>query len=158
MCMDVVELERLVEIVRKANIRELTLRQGESRITLKKTAPITGPAGALVPYVHGMVVTQYEEYEADQSDEDGATGAESHWILSTVTAPLVGVYHHVKPLVGLGAKVTGGQVIGVIEAMKLVTEVVSPIDGVVIETLIEEGMPVEYGQPLFVIQPDLRVS
>ncbi len=69
-----------------------------------------------------------------------------------MTAPLVGIFHHVKPLVGPGATVTAGQVVAVIEAMNLITEVTSPVSGTVLETAIKDGMPSEYGQTLFLVR------
>lgn len=148
--MDIAEFERLVEIVQESKIRELTLKQGSSRITIRKSSKPM-PGSALVP-VEGNLADSYE-VETRYADEDGSEEAEPEPVL--VTAPLVGVFKHVKPVVGLGAHVKAGQTIGVIEAMKLINEVNAPSDGVVNDVAVEDSMPVEYGQTLFVLGPEV---
>ncbi len=156
--MNVEELERLVALVQNANIRELTLRQDDNRITIRKQIPPqTAPMStALVPLEGGYEgVFQEADYTIEQTGSafDGQIG-ENEENIALVTSPLVGVFHHLKPLVGLGAKVKEGQVVGIIEAVKLMNEVMAPCDGKVVDVLIEDGMPVEYGQELYAIEPD----
>ena len=154
--MNVEELERLVALVQNANIRELTLRQDDNRITIRKQVqPQTPPMStALIPIEGGYEgVFHQADYTIEQTGSafDGEIGEEEN--ISLVTSPLVGVFHHLKPLVGLGAKVRQGQVVGIIEAVKLMNEVMAPCDGKVVDVLIEDGMPVEYGQELYAIEP-----
>lgn len=146
--MDTTELERLVELVQNARIRELTLKQNGARITIRKavTPPTTGTA--LVPYTEEAEAETLTAYEA----EEVTTYVEMPQRLY-VTAPLVGLFRHVKPLIGLGARVEEGQVVGVIEAMKLMNDVIAPVSGVVTDVLIEDGRAVEYGQSLFELEP-----
>ncbi len=160
--MDLSELERLVEIVKNANIRDLTLRQGDARITIRKAVSPepSSPSTALVVRSGEFSERVYLQGEAEAAFagdgvEDAWDTMESHRTL-WVTAPLVGVFHPVKPMVGLGARVTAGQVIGVIEAMKIINEVTAPVAGVVIDVQAEDGLPVEYGHPLFEIQPEAQ--
>ena len=151
---DMTELERLVELVQKSNIRELTLRQGEARLTLKKPSSedlYRDRGGALIPYEGEVEIDS--NFGSEEPLEVLPTESERE-DFALVTAPLVGVFHHVKPLVGPGARVKSGQVLAVIEAMKLITEVTTPADGIVVETLIKEGMPAEYWQPLFAVKPE----
>ncbi|HLK58999.1 MAG TPA: biotin/lipoyl-containing protein [Chthonomonadaceae bacterium] len=155
--MDLSELERLVQIVNNAAISDLTIRQGEARITLRKAVspPGVSPGAMPRPYAYTSEDEPVWEGVVEEEESDDAEAEErTLW----VTAPLVGIFHHVKPIVGLGAKVAQGQVVGVIEAMKLITEVTAPGSGVVVDTLIEEGLPVEYGQHLFTVQPQADVS
>lgn len=144
--MDLEELERLAAMVQKANIRELTLRQGDARITLRKSVS----AGEAPMYLAG-----------DDPDADVVGGPEEALLESTegaeeqigfITAPLVGVFRHVNPVVGLGATVKAGQVVGVIESMNLAHEVQASEGGVVTDVMIEDGVAVEYGQRLFALQ------
>src|SRR5690349_1931752 len=116
--MELDELERLVEMVQNANISELTLKQGESRVTIRKAARGTGVMStALIPLSNAyaeeteFLVTE----EEDDSDPEDEMREESEQTL-LITSPLVGVFGHVKPLIGLGAKVKEGQVVGIIEA------------------------------------------
>jgi biotin carboxyl carrier protein len=145
--MDVSELERLIALMQNASISELTLREGNSRVTLRKNRRILSTA-----------MTAYEA----SGDSQGDYGMELDLTEppppappadTTVTAPLVGVFRHIKPMVGLGAKVKEGQKIGTIQAVKLLTDLTSPINGVIVDVFIEDGHPVEYGHTLFTIRP-----
>ena len=78
--------------------------------------------------------------------------------LITITCPIVGTFYRAPspdapPFVDAGAKVRKGQVICIIEAMKLMNEIESELDGVIVRALVENGQPVEYGEPLFLIEP-----
>ena len=141
--MDVSELERLIALMQNAKISELTLREGDSRVTLRKNR--RAASTALIEYDGGgeyLTEVDISEPAAPPPPED-----------VTVTAPLVGVFRHIKPMVGLGAKVKEGQKIGAIQAVKLQTDLTSPTDGVVVDVFIEDGQPVEYGHMLFAIRP-----
>lgn len=158
--MDIAELERLLELVRNANIRELTLRQGEARITLRKAPPVETTTGTALVAVYGEETDYLAETAEGQDLSAAGNGAPVATPVASlqITAPLVGVFRHVKPIIGLGARVTEGQVVGVIEAMKLVNEVTAPFDGAVTDVLVEDGMPVEYGQALFILQRGKEVN
>jgi acetyl-CoA carboxylase biotin carboxyl carrier protein len=78
--------------------------------------------------------------------------------LITITSPIVGTLYRAPapgaaPFVEVGTKVKKGQVICIIEAMKLMNEIESEVDGEVVRILVENGNPVEYGEPLFLIEP-----
>lgn len=71
---------------------------------------------------------------------------------TVVDAPMVGVFHHNRPPVALGRPIRAGDVLGLIEALSLLNEVYAPIDGEIVEMRVDNGQPVEYGQPLFILQ------
>ena len=76
----------------------------------------------------------------------------------TATSPIVGTFYRspspdAPPFVDVGAMVRKGQVICIIEAMKLMNEIESEADGIIVRALVENGHPVEYGEPLFIIDP-----
>ena len=148
--MDIAELEQLLALLRDANIRELTLRQGESRLTIRKPPPSAALATghALIP------VTADTATEAEFVPDTEVVFLPGGPAGVPITAPLVGIFHHVKPIVGLGAQVEEGQVVGVIEAMRLINDVTAPVTGSVIDVLVEDGLPVEYGQTLFLLRAD----
>ncbi|MCS6776042.1 MAG: biotin/lipoyl-containing protein [Chloroherpetonaceae bacterium] len=145
--MDLEELERLAAMVQKANIRELTLRQGDARITLRKSVSAGEPSILLASEdpdaeaIEDLQETLLEDTEDAREEQ-----------IFFVTAPLVGVFRHVNPVVGLGATVKAGQVVGVIESMNLAHEVQASEGGVVTDVMIEDGVAVEYGQRLFALQ------
>ena len=150
--MELAELERLIELVQTANIGELTIRQGTARVTIRKASRSSREtSNALVPRTpEHFDETEFLVTDDDMDAEDEAQDEFDPMLL--ITAPLVGVFGHVKPLVGLGARVKEGQVVGIIEAMKLVSDIKSPADGVVTNVLVEDGLPVEFGQALFEIR------
>jgi len=155
--MDLAEMEQLVDLVKRSNIRELTIKQGDARITLKKSLEqdfIVEVGGELAVYEVDEIVSAEGELSTFISNFSGEDVERDATVSEyAITAPLVGTFHHVKPMVGLGARVRAGQVVAQIESMKLTTEINSPIDGTVTETYVEDGMPVEYGQPLLVVEP-----
>ena len=142
--MDVAELERLIALMQHAQISELTLREGDSRVTLRKRQRTVSAALVVYGDAGGDYVT-----EVEMSEPSPPAPPED----ITVIAPLVGVFRHNKPMVGLGAKVVEGQKIGTIQAVKLLTDLTAPTDGVVVDVFIEDGHPVEYGHTLFTIRP-----
>jgi biotin carboxyl carrier protein len=161
---DHAELERLAELVRNADISEITLKlEGHGRITIRKEfLAASRQATALVPIgdsppapaANGNGIGEAHEVVMEGElpvEEEDAQAEETFWI----TSPLVGRFHPVKPLVGLGARVTRGQVVGTIDAVKLIHEITADADGVILDVLVEDGMPVEYGQPLFLVQEEV---
>lgn len=153
---DLNELDRLAELVESSNISELTLREGKARITIRRrdrTAPAS--AGMLVPY--GYPAGADVETESPDDDdlyidagdfEDEEEASSTSWI----AAPLVGIFHHIKPMTGIGAKIRPGQVVGEIAAMKIVSEIRAESEGRITDVLAEDGMAVEYGQALFEVE------
>ena len=145
--MQVEEIEQLVLLVRDSKIRELTLREGSSRITIRQ------PNITLVPHYEGDPLQEAETAEqgtALTAYEESAERELDDTVF--ITSPCVGFFHHGKKPIGVGSSVSDGQVVGVIEAMKILNEVRAPQSGIVREVLIEEGLPAEYGQPLFIIE------
>jgi len=145
--MQIEEIEQLVLLVRDSKIRELTLREGSSRITIRQ------PNTTLVTHYEGDPLQAAETAEQDTAltaYEESAEGELDDTVF--ITSPCVGFFHHGKKPIGVGSSVSDGQIVGVIEAMKILNEVRAPQSGIVREVLIEEGLPAEYGQPLFIIE------
>jgi len=149
--MEIAALEQLVQMVRESSAGELTLRQDGARVTIRKSAKAA--AQTILADQDSDEYTYTTQY-IDIVDDEGGGDVEAPSGNIMITAPLVGVFAHVKPLVGLNARVSEGQVVGVIEAMKLLTEIKAPANGVIVDIFIEPSHPVEYGQALFEIRPD----
>jgi len=141
--MDLTKIEELIQVVREANISELTLRRAGSSITVKKGAG--PPPGATRRPAEIAPAPQPEE-------EPGAPAAEPEGVV-LVTAPMVGIFHPAEAAFKPGSVVLAGQALGAIESMKLMNEVVTDVGGVVVEVTVEDGTPVEYGQTLFRLTP-----
>ena len=141
--MEVKEMKELIAAVSTANVDEFEYNNEEFsiRIAKKKAKIATVDASvAGVPVQNAAIMPEQSEEQPDE-----------------IKAPLVGTFYAApsegaEPFVSVGDKVKKGQVIGIVEAMKLMNEVESEYDGTVAAILVENGEMVEYGQPLMVIQ------
>ena len=133
--MDLRKLKTLIDLVSESGVAELEITEGEDhvRIVNRPTVSAAAPAAAPAPA------------------QDAAQAA-----LPTITSPMVGTFYRAPspgaaPFIEVGDTVKKGQVIGIIEAMKLLNEVEADKDGVVQAFAAENGQPVEYGQPLVIL-------
>lgn len=127
--MDLEELRKLCALMREEGLVELTLEEGGRRVTLRRALQALAPS-APKPTLEGVLVR--------------APVVGTFWIRPAPGEP---------PFVKVGDLVQPGQVLCIIEAMKVMNEVRAEVAGVVEEILVEEGDPVEYGQPLFRLRP-----
>ena len=138
------EVERLVELLRESGVGEIRVRQGETEISVKarpEASVAAPPSGQGVP----------EMAEPERSPEmDG---------LHAVRSPVVGTFYRAAApgegsYVEVGDAVSAGQTLCIVEAMKLMNEIVADVSGEVVEVLAENAGGVEYDQPLFYLRPD----
>lgn len=130
--MDVKKIEELISVLEASPTQELCVQKGDYKVCIRKGAkPAVAPAKRLHAGASPVAAAK-------------APGAEQH-----VNAPMVGIFHVVDGIASVGARVSEGQVVGAIESMKLHNDIKSKVAGIVKEVLVEDGMPVEYGQPLF---------
>lgn len=134
-------VRRVIGLLKQSAAEELAIQDGETYVRAKRTG-----GGTAAPAEAGP------ETEAEPGAEPVVVQPEPH--LHTVKAGLVGLFHRgrgpdTEPLVAVGDRVTEGQVIGTIEALRKLTDVVCDAEGELVEVLQEDGQPVEYGQPLF---------
>ncbi|MBI3609525.1 MAG: acetyl-CoA carboxylase biotin carboxyl carrier protein [Nitrospirae bacterium] len=151
--MNLKELKELIELIQKSEIAELEVEKSGVRVRIKKesiSAPIaTAPVGA--PPVSSVPIAAPALQIPPR-----APSAPTGW--STLKSPVVGTFYRspapdADPYVELGSVVKKGQILCVIEAMKLMNEIESEWDGKIVEILVENAQPVEYGEPLFRIEP-----
>jgi acetyl-CoA carboxylase biotin carboxyl carrier protein len=154
---DIEQIERLMQALRNHDFHELEIQQGEERIALRRSvvpavAGVTGTALPALPLPTG------ERERAVRIDEARAPEVPAtDPALFTVTAPLVGTFYRApapeaRPFVEVGSLVRKGTVLCIVEAFKLMNEIESEVDGVVAEVLVDNGKPVEFGQPLLRIR------
>lgn len=143
--MDIKEIESLIRLVSGSQLTEFELEEGNMKITLKKEKEVVAatPAAALTAAA-----------APSSSAEEPKTGDLFEEPDEVVTAPLVGTFYSAPsedsaPFVKVGDTVKKGQVVGIVEAMKLMNEIECEYDGVVAAVLVENKQVVEYGQPLF---------
>lgn len=144
--MQIEEIIKLIETVSKSDVDTLNYATDVEKIVIKKnkTKLVAGE-------VQAVPVAQSVSFEASNTEED--VSAKGH----TITSPLVGTFYSspspdAPSFVNVGDRVKKGQVIGIIEAMKLMNELESDFDGVIKEILVKDETVVEFGQPLFILE------
>ena len=153
--MDLRKLKKLIDLVQESGISELEITEGEEKVKIVKGGGIS-----VVPAAAAAVLPQMAPPEAPRAAPAAAAappaeppaGQEGH----VVKAPMVGTFYRspspdAKAFVEVGQSVKEGQTICIIEAMKLMNEIETDAGGVVKAILVENGQPVEYGQPLFIL-------
>jgi acetyl-CoA carboxylase biotin carboxyl carrier protein len=148
------EIRELIQLVVESGIAELEVQRGEDRVRIRRTlesAPaIATPATAATPET--VIQAPAAESLADASAPKAGSGE------VIVKSPIVGTYYEAPkpsdpPFVKVGDVVEPGQVLCIIESMKLMNEIESEVAGTVVAKLMENGRPVEYGEALFAIRP-----
>lgn len=156
--MDIKQIQELVKLINKTSIGEITIEEDGTKITIKQkrepsqtiytqpnpaynTAPVSAPAQQAAPPAPSAPATPPKQDN-----------------LITIKSPMIGTFYRQagpdKPLfVNVGDEVTTGKVVCIIEAMKLFNEIESEVSGTIVKVLVEDASPVEYDQPLFLVEP-----
>ena len=155
--LDMTEVERLLAFMDNHGLAEFEYAQGDLRIALKRAGSnSTGSAAAAQPVPAGRPAAAPGKATPAEVPAAASAPAEE---LHIIKSPIVGKFFSAagpdsSPFVKAGDHVKPGQVVCIIEAMKLMNEIESDVSGVVARLLMENALPVEYGQPLFAIRPD----
>lgn len=153
--MDIRKVKKLIELLEESGINEIEIHEGEESVRISRnngatTTVMTAPAVAAAPAPIAAPVAAPAPAAEASSGEPTLSG-------HVVRAPMVGTFYRApspgaKPFVDVGTTVKAGETLCIIEAMKMLNQIESDVDGVVKEILIENGQPIEYDQPLFVIE------
>ena len=140
--MELEDLKGLIELLKDTDITELLVEKEGTKVRIKREKFFSSVEIPL-PKTQETIVKETE----DETQR-----------LITVTSPIVGTFYRspspdAPPFIEAGTRIKKGQVLCIIEAMKLMNEIESEADGIVIKALVENGQPVEYGEPLFLIEP-----
>jgi acetyl-CoA carboxylase biotin carboxyl carrier protein len=159
--MDFKQIQELIKMVNKSNIGELTIEQKDFRVTIKQKEEHAGQY-----FGNGPVIAAPAQMNSVASQPTGTiegtenSKAQEPPVTNTVTikSPMIGTFYRKsspdKPnLVDIGSDVSQGKVVCIIEAMKLFNEIESEVKGKIIKVLVEDASPVEYDQPLFLVEP-----
>lgn len=160
--MDIKQIQELVKLINKTNIGEITIEEDGVKITVKqKKDPVqkiyTGgampgyqgaPAAAAAPAPAPAAAPAAPKAAAEPKADN----------LVTIKSPMIGTFYRQsgpgKPIfVNVGDEVSPGKVVCIIEAMKLFNEIESEVKGKIVKVLVEDASPVEYDQPLFLVDP-----
>ncbi len=161
--MDFKQIQELVKMVNKSNISELSIEEDKFKITIKQKdnevqQVITVPAVASVQTV-APVATAAVPVAATSVPAAGTPVAPAKADnLVTIKSPMIGTFYRSPgpdkaAFVNVGDDVTSGKVVCIIEAMKLFNEIESEVSGKIIKVLVDDASPVEYDQPLFLVEP-----
>jgi acetyl-CoA carboxylase biotin carboxyl carrier protein len=168
--MEFKQIQELIKTINKSNISELSIKDGEFEITIKQGAePVAHEGGQQMPF-HMMMPfagmqapqplpavqqapAQVAAAPAAAPAADGGSAAGQQ-----IKSPMIGTFYRSsspdKPaFVGVGDEVKKGQVLCIIEAMKLFNEIESEVNGRIVKVLVDDASPVEYDQPLFIVEP-----
>jgi len=159
--MNLKEIQQLVKLLSTSNVDVLEIEEGDFHLKIKKN-PIQGFA-ATPAHFSGQVPTMAISTGSSESSADG-TGTSAPVKADTssagieVKSPMIGTFYRSpspdKPsFVNIGDEITVGQTICIVEAMKLFNEIESEVAGRIVKVLVDDASPVEYDQPLFLVEP-----
>ncbi|MBX5439533.1 MAG: acetyl-CoA carboxylase biotin carboxyl carrier protein [Thermoflavifilum sp.] len=166
--MDFKQIQELIKLVSKSNISELSIEQENFKITIKQKdhtgegAPLIQPAYPMATSVAAMpsaplpVPAPAAPQPAAQPPAAAQASKEENYL--TIKSPMIGTFYRSPspdkpPFVNVGDEVKPGQVVCIIEAMKLFNEIESEVSGRIVKVLVEDASPVEFDQPLFLVEP-----
>ena len=153
--MDLKQIHDLIKVVNNSNIGEISIEDKDGKVTIKQkedkitvsSAPVYASAPATVAAPSAAPVASAPASAPAVADN-----------LITIKSPMIGTFYRRaapdKPLMAEeGTEVSEGKVVCIIEAMKLFNEIESEVKGTIVKVLVEDASPVEYDQPLFLVQP-----
>jgi len=149
---DISQIRKLIRLIQSSDVTEIEVAEGDQSVRISRR----GAAAAVdAPVIQtGMYAAPSPVMAAAAAPEAAAEAHEEH----VVKSPMVGTFYRAPspesdPFVSEGSKVRKGDILCIIEAMKLMNEIEAEYDGVVEKALVENASPLEYGQPMFVITP-----
>jgi acetyl-CoA carboxylase biotin carboxyl carrier protein len=162
--MDFKQIQELIRLVNDSNIGEVSVEQKDFKITIRqKEEQITQVMAASMPQMQlpmPQLQQQVQQAALPQAPASGGQSAPAAAPSNTITikSPMIGTFYRKsapdKPnLVDIGTEVAPGKVVCIIEAMKLFNEIESEVKGRIVKVLVEDASPVEYDQPLFLVEP-----
>jgi acetyl-CoA carboxylase biotin carboxyl carrier protein len=163
--MTINEIQDLIKFIAKAGVTEVEIEKKDFKITIKSEIPkkkgVTGMEAAIqvpMPVAAAMPAAPVVAAPAPAAPapEAKATSKEDNYI--TVKSPMIGTFYRRSspdkdPFVEVGKSISTGDVVCVIEAMKLFNEIESEVNGKIVKILVDDNSPVEYDQPLFLVDP-----
>jgi acetyl-CoA carboxylase biotin carboxyl carrier protein len=164
--MEFKQIQELLKAINKSNISELTVEEGDFKITIKQAQTISetqfvavqAPAMAMPQAAPAPAAIAAPAPAAAPAQPAAAPAAADNGNLVTIKSPMIGTFYRSSgpdkpPFVNVGDEIKPGQAICIIEAMKLFNEIESEQKGKIVKVLVDDASPVEYDQPLFLVEP-----
>jgi acetyl-CoA carboxylase biotin carboxyl carrier protein len=150
--MDIRKIKKLIEIIEESDIAEIEIKEGEESVRISRCQqPVAAPVAAIAPVVSAIAPVATAATTSLQSEPDVPSG-------HAVKSPMVGTFYRAaspsstSPFVEVGQKVSEGETLCIIEAMKILNQIEADKSGTIKQILVENAQPVEYDQPLFIIE------
>lgn len=152
--MDIRKIKKLIELLEESGLVEIEVREGEESVRISRS--MNQPAQTFISAMPSPVAA-VPPAAGEPSPQGGAAATEVPAAGHTVTAPMVGTFYRAPapgatPFVEVGQRVNAGDSLCIIEAMKMLNQIESDKAGIIKAILVENGQPVEYGEPLFIIE------
>jgi len=150
--MDIRKVKKLIELLEESGIAEIEIHEGEESVRISRSSQIAAPMAA-APMIAAAPAAPVAAAAAPAAESSEPALPSGH----QVTSPIVGTFYRspspsAKPFVEVGQSVNAGDTLCIIEAMKIMNQIEADKGGVVKAVLADNGEPVEYGQPLFIIE------
>jgi acetyl-CoA carboxylase biotin carboxyl carrier protein len=150
--MDLRKLKTLIDLVSESNVSELEITEADGKVRIVKAG--AAPVAVAMPLVQAQPVAAAQPAAATAAAPVAEAAAETGHV---VKSPMVGTFYRAsspgaKAFAEVGDQVKEGQAVCIIEAMKIMNEIEADKAGTITKILVDNGQPVEYGQPLFVIE------
>jgi acetyl-CoA carboxylase biotin carboxyl carrier protein len=154
--MDLRKIKKLIDLLEESNLAELEIKEGEEVVRLSRVPKGAAPAAAAAPVVAAAPAVAAAPVAAAPAAASEAPPADALPAGHVVKAPMVGTFYAsaspgAPAFVKVGQQVKAGDTLGVIEAMKMFNQIEAEVAGTVQAILIENGQPVEFDEPMFVI-------
>jgi acetyl-CoA carboxylase biotin carboxyl carrier protein len=155
--MDLKQIHELIKIVNKSNIGEISIEDKDGKVTIKQKEEQVVTVAAAPQQVYNVAPQQAAPIQPVVAPQTQATPVPTNTI--TIKSPMIGTFYRKaspdKPsFAEVGTEIAPGKVVCIIEAMKLFNEIESEVKGTIVKVLVEDASPVEYDQPLFLVEPN----
>ena len=156
--MRIKEIQNLIKFVAKSGVSEVKLEMEKLKLTIKTGSATQTVVQQAAPVVQAPVIAEPQKPTILPSEKQQESAPEAESKYFTIKSPIIGTFYRKpspdKPVfVEIGDSISEGSVLCVIEAMKLFNEIESEVSGKIVKVLVEDSMPVEFDQPLFLIDP-----
>ena len=143
-------IEKLAKIINEQDLSEISLEDGDQAITIRKDVIVSSVSAPVAPIAPVATQTPVTEVVSPAPSEEKKVG-------TPITSPMVGTFYmapspDAQPFVSVGKTVKQGDVVCIIEAMKMMNEIKAEVAGKVVEVCVEDGQPVEFGQVLMYVE------
>lgn len=157
--MELKEIKELIRLVAESGVSEVEVERGDFKVSIKKAEEKTTIIQQVAaPVTHTIEAAAIAAAPVNTIHMPAVTSAPAASNLITIKSPMIGTYYKTpspdKPaFVNIGDEIKVGQVLCIVEAMKLFNEIESEVSGKIVKILVENASPVEYDQPLFLVEP-----